>query len=133
MISLLVAIASLQALAQDHGLEHYFGVNNGNISQVVLTSFLLGAYYLAVHAFLLYRLRDSVMTVNQLKYVCLYKLIVNLCVPILWLPEFDVVVHVDKWIALGLRIALAFLYGFAFYFAGTGDRMGRIMAAEKAD
>jgi hypothetical protein len=132
MTSALVVVASIQALVEEHGLENYFGVD-AVVSQIVITSFLLGVYYLAVHAFLLYRLQSDLMTVKQLKSLCLYKVILHLFVALLWMPELDPVMHVDKRVTIGLRLALALIYGFGYNFAGAGDNVGRILAGEKSD
>jgi hypothetical protein len=132
MVSALLVVASIQALVEEHGLENYFG-SNSVMSEVFLTSFYLGIFHLVVHAFLLYRLRYNVMEAHQLKYVCFYKFLVHLVVPLVWLPEFDPAVHVDKRITLGTRLFLATIYWLGFYYAGLGDTVARILVGEKAD
>jgi hypothetical protein len=41
--------------------------------------------------------------------------------------------HVDQRITIGLRISLALVYGLGYYFSGSVDFVGKIMAGEKAD
>lgn len=118
---------------ETQGLTTYFDVDS-EASQIFMTSFYLGMFYLAMHAFLLNRLRYNVMDVYQLKYLCLYKFLVNLLVPLFWLPEFDsMVVHVDKRMTLGIRLLMATIYWLGYHFAGLGDKVGRILVGEKSD
>ena len=128
----LLVAASIQALVEAHGLEKLFGDSSG-MSEVFLTSFYLGIFHTVIHAFLLYRLRYNVMEAHQLKYVCLYKLVVHLIVPLFWLPEMDPMVHVDKRITLGTRLFLAAIYWLGFHYAGLGDSVAKILVGEKSD
>jgi len=126
-------VASIQALFRLHGMEDYFGDDAPVGSQIFLTSFCLGSFHLAVHAFLLYRLRYNIMEVSQLKYLCFYKFVVNLMVPFFRLPEFDPQIHVDKTVTLGTRLFLAVVYWLGYHFAGLGDTVARILVGEKVD
>lgn len=130
--SFLAVVASVQALVEDHGLEVYFG-NKDDISQIVVTSFMMGVVHLAIHSFLLFRLRYDIMTVKQLKSLCLYKLIVNVMIPFFSISEFDNHLSVDRRMTVALRIALALTYASGYWFAGTGDKVSNILACEKAD
>lgn len=129
----LLVVASIQALFQEHGMQNYFGDDPSVESEIFLTSFWLGTFHVATHAFLLYRLRYNIMDVGQLKYLCLYKFVVHSVAPLLWLPEFNPNVHVDKRVTLGTRLFLAFIYWSGYHFAGLGDSVGRILVGEKGD
>jgi hypothetical protein len=120
------------ALVEDHGLEVYFG-NKDDVSQIVIISFIMGVVHLAIHSFLLFRLRYDIMTVEQLKSLCLYKLIVNVMNPFFWISEFDNHLNVERRITVILRIALALAYATGYWLAGTGDKVSNILACEKAD
>ena len=114
--------------------ERYVTVDlDSEAAQIYMTSLYLGLYYVAMHSFLLYRLRYNAMTVSQLKYICFYKFILNLVVPLFWLPELDSMVHVDKRVTVGTRLLLATLYWLGYHFAGLGDKVGRILVGEKPD
>jgi hypothetical protein len=130
--SFLAVVASVQALIEDHGLEAYFG-SNDDISQIVMTSFMMGVVHLAIHSFLLFRLRCDIMTVKQLKSLCLYKLIVSVMIPLFWISEFDNHLNVDRRITIALRIALALTYASGYWFAGTGGKVSNMLGCEKAD
>jgi hypothetical protein len=131
--SFLVVFASLQALVEGHGLESYFVESSGELSQIVMTSFLLGVVHTAIHAVILFRLRFNLMNVHQLKSLCLYKLAVNLLLPIFWFPEDSPLLIVDKRITIGLRTALILTYLGGYWFAGTGERVAKILVGAKAD
>ncbi len=132
VVSSLFLVACVQVLVEKQGLANYFDLDS-EVSQIFMTSIYMGMYYLAVHAFLLYRLRYNVMDVYQLKHLCFYKFLVNLLVPLFWLPEFDPMIHVDKRVTLGTRLLMATIYWLGYHFAGVGDNVGRILVGEKAD
>jgi hypothetical protein len=132
-INTLMIVASLQVLVKRNGLETYFDIDSG-ISQVFMTSLILGLFYLGVHAFLLYRLRYNIMEVHELKYLCFYKFLLNLILPLFWMPEFDPLVHgVDRSLALFTRVLLATVYFIGYRLAGVGDSVARILVGEQAD
>jgi hypothetical protein len=130
--SFLVVFASLQALVEGH-VESYFVESSGELSQIVMTSFLLGVVHTAIHAVILFRLRFNLMDVHQLKSLCLYKLVVNLLLPMCWFPEGSPLLIVDKRITIGLRTALTLTYLGGYWFAGTGERVAKILVGAKAD
>ena len=115
-------------------LEHFITMDmDSDASQIYWTSLYFGLYYLAMHSFLLYRLRYNVMNVPQLKSICYYKFVLNLVVPLFWLPELDAMVHVNKRVTVGTRLFLATVYWLGYHFAGLGDKVGRILVGEKPD
>ena len=114
----IVVVVSFQALIKRHGLVIYFGTE-ARTSQIFFASYAMGVVHLVLHAFLLFRLRHNLMSQSQLKYLCLYKLIVNLLVPFFWFPEMNPLVQVDTRITVGLRLALTLVYATGFWLAGA--------------
>lgn len=134
VVNSLYVVACLQTLMDEERFETYVTVDtDSDATQIYMTSFYFGLYYLAMHSFLLYRLRYNVMNVSQLKYICYYKFVLNLIVPLFWLPELDTTVHVNKRVTVGTRLFVTTVYWLGYHFAGLGDRVGRILVGEKAD
>lgn len=132
MISALMVVASLQVIMKRHGIQTYVDVES-DISQIFMTSLFLALFHLGVHSFLLYRLRYNIMEVQELKYLCLYKFVLNLVLPLFWRPELDSSVHLDKTTTFGVRILLVAIYFVGYRFAGVGDNVARILTGESAN
>lgn len=134
VVNSLYVVACLQALMDEKRFQDYVPRHmDADVTQVFMTSLYLGLYYLAMHSFLLHRLRYNVMDVSELKYICFYKLVLNLVVPLFWLPELDTMVHVNERVTVGTRLVLATVYWLGYHFAGLGDKVARILVGEKAD
>lgn len=131
VINLFMATASFQTLWTEGGLEHYF-VLSATITSTVRLGFFFTAYFTTVHAILLLRMR-TFLSVGQLRTVCLYKTLVNLILPIFWLPEFHPLVDRHPILLLVLRISLCSTYLCGYLWAGKAEGVSRMLSGEKDD
>jgi hypothetical protein len=103
------------------------------VTPVVRISFALAAFYTAIHAVLLLRIR-TFLTMPQLRAVCLYKVIVNIVLPIFWFPERSTsIMQVDQRITLTLRAILVLTYLFGYMLAGKAEGFSTILTSEKEE
>jgi hypothetical protein len=127
----MVAIASVQVLMSPEGIKQYIAVSqHDEITPVVKATFVLTILHTVIHALILRTLRHT-MTVNQLRATCLYKVILNVCLPLFWMPEMSDLISVQQKSIIGLRVALTLSYILGYLFAGKADNVGRIMSSEK--
>ena len=120
---------------EESGLEGYYRTadNNGKVvTPIVRFSFTIGAAYTAIHSILLLRIR-TFLTVSQLRSVCLYKLLVNLLLPFIWLPEMSPFLQVNHQIAFAIRASATLTYLFGYLWAGKAEGVSRILTSEKED
>lgn len=93
----------------------------------------MGALYTFIHSVLLFRIR-TFLTVSQLRSVCLYKVIINLVLPFLWMPETESsIMKMNYQIALLLRFSVTSTYLSGYVWAGTAEGVSRILTSEKED
>lgn len=127
----MVAIASIQALISPAGLKQYIAVGQRDeITPVVRTTFVLTMLHTVIHAMILRTLRHE-MTVKQLRATCLNQVVLNVFLPLFWMPEMSDLLHVQQNSIIGLRVALTLSYILGYLFAGKADNVGRIMSSEK--
>jgi hypothetical protein len=127
----MVAVASLQILASPEGIKQYIDFSqHGEITPIVKTTFILSTLYTIIHAMILRTLRHN-MTVQQLRRICLYKVVLNICLPLFWIPETSDLLHVHPNMIISLKVALTLLYMLGYVFAGRFDNVGRMMSSEK--
>jgi hypothetical protein len=130
VINLMMAVASFQVLFRD-GLEEYY--SDRPVSSITRVCFAQSAFHTLVHSVLLFRIRNF-LTMPQLRAMCLYKLILNLVLPIVWLPETSPHLNgVDPRLTFGLRGVLVATYLFGFLWAGQAEGVSRMLSSEKED
>jgi len=100
------------------------------VTPIATTTFALATLQSLLSVILLKSLRDS-MTLQQLRAVCLFKLIWSLVVPLVWLPEQSQFVRVHQKMMMTARIGMTLLYLIGYLFAGSADSMARILSSEK--
>jgi hypothetical protein len=129
----LIAVASFEALMEKSagGVEQYYA--SKTVTPVVRLSFALAAFYTAIHGVLLLRIR-TFLTMPQLRAVCLYKVIVNVVLPMFWFPERSTsIMQVDQRITLTLRATLTLMYLFGYLWAGKAEGFSTILTSEKEE
>jgi hypothetical protein len=113
------------------GVEQYYAAKT--VTPIVRLSFAFAAFYTAIHAVLLLRIR-TFLTMPQLRAVCLYKVIVNVVLPIFWFPERSTsIMQVDQRITLTLRSTLTLMYLFGYLWAGKAEGFSTILSSEKEE
>lgn len=110
-------------------LEDYY---RGNVTAISRLVFLMGCFHTAIHSVLLLRIR-TFLSVPQLRLVCLYKVVVNLLLPILWMPELSSIVRINVQLAVALRVCVTLTYLFGFLWAGKAEGVSRMLTGEKED
>jgi hypothetical protein len=127
----MVAIASVQIVMSPEGIQQYINFSqHDEITSIVKTTFILSILHTVIHAMILRTLRHT-MTVEQLRGICLYKVVLNVCLPLFWMPEMSNLLHVHPNMIISLKLALTLSYMLGYVFAGQFDKMGRIMSSEK--
>ena len=127
-----MVVASVQVWkSRPQGLAQYLD-SSVVLSSRSTTTFVLATLQSLLTIILLKSLRDF-MTWQQLKAVCLFKLISSLVVALVWyLPEQSSFVKIQHapWI-LTARVGLTLLYLIGYLLAGTADSTARILSSEK--
>uniref|UniRef100_A0A7S3P947 Uncharacterized protein n=1 Tax=Amphora coffeiformis TaxID=265554 RepID=A0A7S3P947_9STRA len=132
IINLLTAVATLQAVFKDGGIEQYFRDKN-DVTERVRVVFVLSACYTLAHATLLIRIR-AFLTMPQLRKVCLYKIFISAALPLTWLPEMEPTpLVVDKRLTLCIRISVFLTYVGGYLWAGQAEGFSSILSGEKDD
>jgi len=129
VINLFVSVFSFQMLYERGGMEKYI---TEDVSSVTRVSFALSAFYTGAHAVLLLRIR-TFLNMRQLRMVCLYKVAVNVLLPLYWLPDLDPYVDVDQRLTFSIRAVLVSTYFFGYLWAGQAEGVSRILSGEKED
>jgi hypothetical protein len=130
-MNLLIATASWQAILEEGGVEQYFADATAVTSRVRLV-FCASAWYTLAHATLLLRIR-AFLTMPQLRTVCLYKLVMSVALPLVWLPEDAGVLVVDRRLTFAIRGSLVLTYLCGFLWAGQAQGLSSILSGEKED
>jgi hypothetical protein len=132
VVNIFIAVASFEALLEKGGgVEQYYA--SQTVTPVVRISFALAAFYTAIHAVLLLRMR-TFLTMPQLRAVCLYKVIGNVVLPFFWFPERSTsIMQVDQRITLTLRATLILTYLFGYLWAGKAEGFSTILTSEKEE
>jgi hypothetical protein len=131
VVNFFAATAGCQMLLEEGGVENVYAMKRSATKTVKLCVFL-AAFYTTLHGTLLLRMRVF-LTMPQLRAVCLYKLVVNLVLPFLWLPEMSSVLSIDHRIPFAIRGVLTLSYLFGYLLAGQAEGVSRILTAEKDD
>ena len=130
-VNVYIVFSSLQIFLRD-GPEKYFVTQPGNeqeLTPIVRTSFLLGVLHIIVNTILLLSLRE-ILSRDQLRAVCGYKILLHIVLPFFWLPERSGFVHVNIIGVHLLRIFLILSYGVGYFLAGKMDKVGNILAGQ---
>lgn len=131
IVNLMVAVASFQILLRDGGLRDYY--SRWPVTSVTRISLAQAAFHTLIHSALLFRVRNF-LTMPQLRALCLYKLLLNVVLPAVWLPDMSPHLSgVNLRLTLGLRGALVATYLFGFLWAGRAEGVSRILSSEKED
>lgn len=132
MINLFIAVASLQAVFEDRGIEQYFRDARQVTSKSKIV-FVLSAWYTLAHAMLLLRIR-AFLTMPQLRRICLYKAVISALLPMVWLPERDPTpLVVDQRLTYSIRASVFLTYVGGFLWAGQAEGFSSILSGEKDD
>jgi hypothetical protein len=137
VIQLFMAIRALQALVESNDLKNYRQQQQQQNDSEELneatatTQFIrwntgLGHYYMFLHAVLLIRIR-TFLQVSQLRFICLYQLLVQL-VLLFWVPTTTT--SVGSFV-LSISILIGYLNGFLW--AGRAEGISRMLSGEKED
>lgn len=117
---------------EDSGVENYYD-SAEIVTARVRVSFCLAAFHTLLHSVLLFRMR-TFLNMPQLRSVCLYKLIVNIVLPMFWFPEMSPSpIRVDQRITYTIRGALTVTYLFGYLWAGKAEGFSSILSSEKED
>jgi hypothetical protein len=131
IINLMVAVASFQILLREGGLRDYY--SQWPVTSVTRISLAQATFHTVIHSALLFRVRNF-LTMPQLRVLCLYKLLLNIVLPIVWLPDISPHLSgVNPHLTLGLRAVLVATYLFGFLWAGRAEGVSRILSSEKED
>jgi len=126
-----VAIASFQALYEKDGIQHFLP-NGTPVTPIVRICFALSAIYTLGHAVILFRIR-TFLNISQLRTICLFKVILNVIIPFVWLPDASSYLEVDQRLSFAIRTFLTSTYFFGFLWAGKAEGVSRILSGEKED
>jgi hypothetical protein len=131
IINFFVSIASFQILLREGGLRDYY--SQWPVTSVTRISLAQATFHTLIHSALLFRVRNF-LTMPQLRVLCLYKLLLNIVLPVVWLPDISPHLSgVNPHLTLGLRGVLVATYLFGFLWAGRAEGVSRILSSEKED
>lgn len=131
MVNIFVAVASFQVLYEKDGIQHFLpeGVS---VTPIVRVCFALSAVYTLGHAVILFRIR-TFLNMRQLRTICLFKFLINIAMPIVWLPDTNPLLKVDQRLTFAIRAFVTSTYFFGFLWAGKAEGVSRILSGEKED
>jgi hypothetical protein len=128
VFNIFLATASFQVILQN-GAQFY---RHEITTPIIRVCYTLAAVQTAVQAILLLRIRYF-LTINQLKNICLYRVIANLVLPFFWFPELAPTLTVDKRITIAIRVSSTLTYFIGWLWAGKAEGFSRILSSEKED
>lgn len=128
VIQLFMAIRGFQAL-----FESNYDDETANMTRLTVLNTGLGHYFMFLHAVLLLRIR-TFLQVSQLRFICLYQLVVQLIL-LIWVPASSQHQHSSTTSVCSLMLSISILIGYlnGFLWAGRAEGISRILSGEKED
>jgi hypothetical protein len=134
-----VAFATIQKMIESRGktgilVAHPEATDEPeDLSSIVESCLIMGIVHTVLHGMLLMGLRDAMTSVKQLQRVCAFKAVAGMLLAVLWSPEWSSFVHFDPKMVIAIRVFMVNVYAFGCMFAGTGEKVGRMLEGEKND